>query len=338
MQRAFICGLAGHSLAADEKNFLAEARPAGIIIFARNVADPGQVKRLIAEARAAAGGEKRFLVLVDQEGGRVQRLSAPHWRKYPAAEAFAKAYPGDEEQAARCAYLCTRLIANDLHRLGINSCCAPVLDIPVAGADKVIGDRAYGVDAASVTRLGEAAAKALLAGGILPIMKHIPGHGRAMADSHFSLPAVGESIGTLEESDFKPFKSLNYLPMAMTAHIVLEAVDRSAPVTISRKAIQRIVRGIIGFDGLLMSDDVSMRALSGGIRSRAEAAIGAGCDIVLHCNGKLDEMEDVAAAVPALASKALDRFHTAFQHLREPETFDGAEAEQALAVSLAALA
>jgi beta-N-acetylhexosaminidase len=310
-------------------------KPAGIILFARNVVSPDQVKQLVAEARMAAASE-RFLVLVDQEGGRVQRLSAPHWPRYPKAQAFARI--ADEGRAEECARLCARLIADDLHELGINTSCAPVLDVPVAGADDIIGDRAYGNDPATVIRLGGAVARGLLEGGVLPVMKHIPGHGRAMADSHLSLPVIEAPLSELQQADFTTFAALRHLPMAMTAHVVLTAVDPTAPVTISKKAIDEIVRGFIGFDGLLMTDDLSMKALSGSIGSRTRAALEAGCDIVLHCNGKMAEMAEVAAASPLLEGESRRRFEAAWAHLSEPAPFDRGEAKQALADSLAALA
>ncbi len=293
VSRAFICGLSGVELTEAEKGFIAEMKPAGIILFARNVQSPAQVKQLVADARAAVGTE-RFLVLVDQEGGRVQRLSAPHWPRYPKAKAFA--HLAAEERAEDCARLCARLMAHDLHELGINTTCAPVLDVPIAGADNVIGDRAYGSDPATVIKLGRAVARGLMEGGVLPVIKHVPGHGRAMADSHLALPIIDAPLSELERSDFTTFAALRDLPMAMSAHVVLTAVDKSAPVTCSKKAIDEIVRGAIGFDGLLMTDDLSMKALSGDYGSRTRAALGAGCDLVLHCNGNMAEMKEVAAA------------------------------------------
>jgi beta-N-acetylhexosaminidase len=337
-QSAFICGLAGPMLNLGEKAFLAETRPAGMIIFSRNVEGPAQLKRLVAEARDAAGGESGFLVLVDQEGGRVQRLTQPHWRRYPAASAFKRAFPEDDEGAARSAKLCARLIARDLQEVGINTSCAPVLDVPVPGADKVIGNRAYGASAAAIIHLGTAVAEGLLAGGVLPVIKHIPGHGRAMADSHLALPVINASLTDLKETDFLPFIALRHLPMAMTAHVVLTSIDDSAPVTISKLAIDKVIRGMIGFNGLLMSDDLSMRALAGSLEERAKAALAAGCDLLLHCNGSMAEMEAVAAASPTLEGIAKFRFEAALAHLKEPEPFDIAEAEQAVAVSLAAQA
>ncbi len=335
VSRAFICGLSGLGLTEAEKGFIAEMKPAGIILFARNVESPAQVKQLVADARVAAGTE-RFLVLVDQEGGRVQRLSAPHWPRYPKAQAFGRL--ANEERAEDCARLCARLIAHDLHELGINTTCAPVLDVPVAGADNVIGDRAYGSDPATVIRLGGAVARGLMDGGVLPVMKHVPGHGRAMADSHLALPVIEAPLSELKQSDFTTFAALRDLPMAMSAHVVLTAVDKTAPVTCSKKAIDEIVRGFIGFDGLLMTDDLSMKALSGDYGSRTRAALEAGCDVVLHCNGKMAEMKEVAAASPVLEGASRRRFEAAWARLDNPAPFDRGEAEEALADSLAALA
>ncbi len=334
--RAFICGLSGPTLSPGEADFLAAARPAGIILFARNVQSPEQVKRLIEEAREAAQG--KVLVLVDQEGGRVQRLAGPHWPRYPAARAFGRLRAADRERANYVARLCARAMAHDLHALGFNTTCAPVLDVPVPGSDNIIGDRAYGDDVETAIELGGAVAEGLLAGGILPVMKHIPGHGRAMADSHLALPVVHTPLDELQASDFAPFRALKHLPMAMTAHVVYTAVDADAPATVSAKAINEVIRGFIGFDGLLMSDDLSMRALSGTLEERTRASLAAGCDLALHCNGKMEEMAAVAVASPALEGPALRRFEAALAALKQPEPFAREEAEEARAEALAALA
>lgn len=335
-RRAFICGLSGSSLTLGEADFLAAAQPAGIILFGRNVKSPEQVRRLIERAREAAGGQ--ILVLVDQEGGRVQRLAEPHWPRYPAALSFGRLRAADRERAKRSARLCARAMAHDLNALGFNTACAPVLDVPVPGADNIIGDRAYGDDVETVIELGGAVAEGLLAGGILPVMKHIPGHGRATADSHLALAVVDTPPGELQATDFAPFRALNALPMAMTAHVIFKAIDADAPVTVSAKAINEVIRGFIGFDGLLMSDDLNMHALSGTLEERARASLAAGCDVALHCNGKMEEMADVAMASPYLEGRALQRFEAALGNLKEPEPFDRAEAEEARAEALAALA
>ncbi len=338
-RRAFICGLSGLALSPAERDFLRQTRPAGLILFARNIENPDQVRRLIADAKeAAGGGDGRMLVMVDQEGGRVQRLREPHWPRYPAARSFSKLRRDDREKAKDAAYLCARLMARDLHELGFNTTCAPVLDVPVPGADNIIGDRAYAEEAKAVIELGGAVAEGLLASGILPVMKHVPGHGRAMADSHLALPMVDTPLPELEAHDFAPFRALRHLPVAMTAHVVFSAVDPSAPVTVSGKAIRETIRGAIGFDGLLMSDDLSMRALSGTLAERARASFAAGCDLALHCNGNMEEMVALASVAPYLEGMALTRFEAALGRLQGPQAFDRGAAEQARLDSLAAIA
>ncbi len=335
-RRAFICGLSGPNLSLGEADFLAAARPAGIILFARNVENPGQVRHLLDKALEAAGG--RILVLVDQEGGRVQRLSEPHWPRYPAALAFGLMHGKDPEGAKRAARLCAQAMAHDLHALGFNTACAPVLDVPVPGADNIIGDRAYGDDVETVVELGGAVADGLLAGGILPVMKHIPGHGRAMADSHLALPVVDTPLSELQAADFAAFRALRHLPVAMTAHVVYTAIDAEAPATVSAKAIKEAIRGFIGFNGLLMSDDLSMHALSGTLEERTRASLAAGCDLALHCSGKMGEMAAVAMASPRLEGAAQRRFEAALAMLKQPEPFAREEAGAARAEALAALA
>jgi beta-N-acetylhexosaminidase len=229
-------------------------------------------------------------------------------------------------------------MAHDLHDLGFNTTCAPVLDVPVPGADNIIGDRAYAEDTRAVIELGGAAAEGLLASGILPVMKHVPGHGRAMADSHLALPVVDTPLPELDAHDFAPFRALRHLPAAMTAHVVFTAVDPSVPVTTSEKAIREVIRGAIGFDGLLMSDDLSMRALSGALAERARASFAAGCDLALHCNGNIEEAMAVASVTPYLEGMALTRFEAALGRLQEPQDFDHKAAEQARLESLAAMA
>jgi beta-N-acetylhexosaminidase len=328
-RRAFICGLAGPQLTQAERAFLFEARPLGIILFARNVETPDQLKTLVGEARAAAGSDSSFLVLIDQEGGRVQRLRPPHWRAFPPAASFAQTFPGDLERAAHYAYLVSRLLAEDLFAAGINVNCAPVLDLPVPGADRIIGDRAYGDKTEVAVLLAGAAAQGLIDGGVLPVVKHVPGHGRATADSHLALPVINEPLDLLIATDFAPFKALRRLPLAMTAHVVLTAIDTSTPVTVSPRAIAETIRGHIGYDGLLMTDDLSMKALSGTLAERTRAAFSAGCDVALHCNGNMAEMQAVAAETPELAGRALERLLAAIQMLKPPTPFDREEAERA---------
>ena len=319
-QGAFICGCSGTKLTAEEIQFLRHWQPWGFILFKRNIESPTQVAELVASFRAAIGREDAP-VLIDQEGGRVQRLGPPHWREYPAGARFGEIYARDPLQALTAAHLSARLMADDLHGLGINVNCVPILDVPVEGAHDIIGDRAYAREPQIVALIGRAIMEAMLAGGILPIIKHIPGHGRARADSHLSLPIVETSLAELEAWDFLPFAAFADAPMAMTAHVVFTALDADAPVTLSAKAIG-LIRNRLGFSGLLMSDDISMKALSGDMQSLSEAAIQAGCDVILHCNGELDEMEAVAKGAGVLSSFSQTRATNALARIRKPEFFD----------------
>src|SRR5215813_3232930 len=307
--RAFITGLAGTTITPDERAFLREREPWGFIIFRRNVETPAQVRRLTASVRDAVGREAP--VLVDQEGGRVQRLGPPHWPPYPPGADYGRLYDRNAAEGIRAAYLGARLIAADLAGVGVDVDCLPIADVPGAGA--VIGDRAYGETAEKVALLGRAVADGLLAGGVLPVLKHIPGHGRATADSHGALPIVETDRETLSTTDFAAFRPLSDLPLGMTAHIVYTAIDPIAPATTSVTLVRDVIRDWLGFRGLLMSDDISMGALSGSIEERARAAIAAGCDVVLHCNGELDEMRAVASAVPVLAGEAAARADAALK-------------------------
>lgn len=337
MQRAFITGVSGETLTDEERRFVREARPAGLILFARNCRAAEQIRALVADFKAA-GGDDQVLVLIDQEGGRVQRLKPPVARRLPPARAFATMHAADPEAAARAAFAVSRLVASELTGLGINTNCAPVLDVPCEGAHDIIGDRAYGRDPGTVITLGRAVADGLLAGGVLPVIKHVPGHGRAGADSHLALPVVDTATGELERTDFVPFRTLADLPAAMTAHVVFSAIDAGAPASVSRIVTQRIIREAIGFDGLLMSDDLSMKALTGTFRSRAEAVIAAGSDLALHCNGNLSEMREVVEGVPVLAGRVLARLERARAALQASATLDMAEAEAALDLALATVA
>jgi beta-N-acetylhexosaminidase len=330
--RAFICGLKGLILDADERAFLRDADPWGVILFRRNVESREQVSRLTADLRDALG--RHAPVLVDQEGGRVQRLHTPNWRAYPSAARF-EAVVDDVEAAARLAWLGARLMAHDLREVGVDVDCLPVLDVPAEGSHAIISDRAYSRDPARAARLGRAAAEGLMAGGVAPVMKHIPGHGRARADSHLELPVVEASRADLESVDFPPFIANADLPMAMSAHVVYTAIDPSAPGTQSRIVVEEIIRGLIGFDGLLMTDDLSMKALTGSFRERAERAIAAGCDMVLHCNGDLAEAVPVAEGAPPLAGKALERAGQALACVREVEAFDVAAGVAAFETAMA---
>jgi beta-N-acetylhexosaminidase len=303
--RAFITGLAGTALSPAERAFVREHEPWGFIIFKRNVETPSQLRRLIGAMREAAG--RNVPVLVDQEGGRVQRLGPPHWPSYPPGAAYGRLYDRDTAEGIRAAYLGARLIAADLAAVGIDVDCLPVADVPASGADPIIGDRAYGQTADKVSALARAVADGLLEGGVLPVLKHIPGHGRATADSHHALPVVETDLDTLRKSDFAAFRPLSDLPLGMTAHVVYTAIDPIAPATTSVTLVRDVIRGWLGFAGLLMSDDISMGALSGSIEARARTAIAAGCDVILHCSGELAEMQAVASAVPMLTGEAAAR-------------------------------
>ena len=300
---AAIFGCAGERLSEAERRFFADADPLGFILFARNCRAPAQLKALIGELRAAVG-RADAPVLIDQEGGRVARLKPPHWRAYPPPARLAALPDPLAEEAVR---LGARLIADDLARLGITVDCLPVLDLPAAGADPVIGDRAYGVEPERVARLGRAACEGLLTGGVLPVVKHIPGHGRAAVDSHHACPTVSAPRDLLSRTDLVPFRRLSDMPWAMTAHIVYAAIDPEAPATLSPRVIAGVVRGDIGFDGVLVSDDLSMQALGGGIGERARRALAAGCDLALHCNGDPREMDAVAAAARPATPAAVAR-------------------------------
>jgi beta-N-acetylhexosaminidase len=305
--KAVILGVGGLELTAEERAFYRDQQPWGFILFARNISpEPQQISDLVAALRDTVGG-RNAPVLIDQEGGRVQRIREPICPRYPSGTDLGAIYRADREKGRRAAWLMSRLHAFDLLRLGINVDCLPVLDVPVEGASDVIGSRAYGKDPVTVTEMGRAAADGLKAGGVLPVMKHIPGHGRGFADSHHALPVVDTPLAELQAHDFPPFKALAGELMAMTAHVVFTAVDPHFPATTSEIVIRDIIRGEIGFDGLLMSDDSSMNALAGTLGERARAIANNGCDIVLHCNGKMEEMLQVVAEARPLTGKALQR-------------------------------
>lgn len=322
---ACILGCSGPTLTKAEKAFFADVRPWGFILFARNVGTPDQVLALTRALRETVGrGDAP--ILIDQEGGRVQRLGPPHWPPYPPGRAYGALAGNDPLLRREITRLGARLMAHDLAALGINVDCVPVLDVPDPEGHEIIGDRAYGDTAEQVALLGRAAAEGLIAGGVLPIVKHIPGHGRARADSHLELPVVDASWDDLDARDFAPFKALSDMPMAMTAHVIYAAVDRKRPATTSRKVMRKVIREAMGFDGLVMSDDLSMRALDGGFRERAEASLKAGCDVVLHCNGDMAEMKAVVSGTGALKGQARRRAHAALARLPKlVEPFDAAE-------------
>lgn len=325
MPLPLIVGLKGPRLLDEERLFLEEARPLGIILFARNIETPEQVTGLVAECRAILGEE--CWVLIDQEGGRVARLRPPHWPARPAAGRIG-ALPLDEAEEG--AYLSARLMAHDLQAIGVNVDCHPVLDVPVPGSHDIIGDRAFSADPERVAALGHAACQGLLDGGVLPVIKHVPGHGRATADSHLSLPVVTAGRGDLQ-ADFRPFKALADMPVAMTAHVVYSAIDQDQPATQSRTIVENIIRGEIGFDGVLVTDDLTMKALTGSMADRAETAFAAGCDVALHCDGNLDEMRQIAHVAKLMAREDMaDRIRDATRRLHPPKPFDCAAAQARL--------
>jgi len=333
--RAFITGVSGLTLSRDERAFLADAEPFGFILFKRNIDTKDQVRGLVASLRDAVG--RQAPVLVDQEGGRVQRLDAPHWTKYPPGSAYGALFERDPEAGVAAARLGARLIAADLAELGIDVDCLPLADVPVPGADPLIGDRAYGTHPDKVAAIAAAVAAGLHEGGVLPVVKHLPGHGRATADSHRALPVVTAERSLLEVTDFAAFRPLARLPLGMTAHVVFTAIDPLSPATTSATMIGDVIRGWIGFDGLLMCDDVSMGALSGSLAQRARAALAAGCDVVLHCNGLMQEMRAVADEAPLLAGEASRRASAALAARRPPHPIDIAEARARFAGMMAAL-
>ena len=320
-KRAFITGVSGLELTATEREFIRAERPWGFILFKRNVDAPEQVIRLLRDLRDTVG-EPDAPVLIDQEGGQVQRLRPPNWPLYPAGAAFGDLYDIDPALGISAARLSARLIAADLSDLGVTVDCLPLADVPVPGADAVIGDRAYGAEPKKVAAIARAVTDGLEHGGVLPVLKHIPGHGRATADSHLKLPTVDTSKNELERTDFAAFRPLADLPMAMTAHVVFSALDPAHPATTSATIIEQVIRGVIGFQGLLMSDDVGMNALAGSFAERTRAVFAAGCDVVLHCSGKLDEMREIAAETPELSGKALERARQALASRRPPQPFD----------------
>ena len=334
MLSAFITGVAGEALTGEEWRFLQDARPCGLILFKRNCQSPEQVRALVNSFKDAIGSDD-LLILIDQEGGRVQRLQPPNWRQLPPAASYGRLYREDPTLALNAARAVAQVTAMDLRALGLNTNCAPCLDLPVPGNTDAIGDRAYGPNVELIIALGRAVAEGLLHGGILPVMKHMPGHGRAKSDSHKELPVVSASIDELAATDFRPFQALNDLPIGMTAHILFTDIDRNGPATTSRLVVETVIRGEIGFHGLLLSDDLSMQALGGTPGERAVAVLGAGCDVVLHCNGKLAEMLDVAESTPLLEGLSQERFDAALARRNAPGAFDVSEALEALAEVLA---
>jgi beta-N-acetylhexosaminidase len=333
--RAFISGCLTTRLTEGERAFFRDSKPAGLILFRRNCESAEQIRALIGDFHEAVGEGARSLVLIDQEGGRVQRLGPPVWRRYPPGRFFSSIHARDPQTGLEAARLGARLIARDLTALGITVNCAPVLDLPVPGAHDIIGDRAYGTAVAEVSALGRAVAEGYLEGGVLPVIKHIPGHGRACADSHHALPVIDASREDLAATDFQPFRALADMPLAMTAHILIPALDPERPASTSLTIIRDVIRAEIGFDGVLMCDDIGMKALSGGMDALSRAVLEAGCDVVLHCSGNLDEMIAVASVTPELSGLAARRFEAARARLIEPAPFDEERAIALLGEGLA---
>ncbi len=327
--KAFIAGVAGPRLLDEEKAFLKEARPCGLIVFDRNIENRDQLKRLVADYREAVGSDQQF-ILIDQEGGRIQRMRAPHWQVWPAGARYGKLYKTDPAAARLGAELIHQMMSEELADVGINVNCVPLLDIPVAGAHDIIGDRALSSDLETIIALGRCVAQGNLNGGVLPVIKHIPGHGRATSDSHVALPTIAASRAELEQTDFKTFKALNDFPLGMTGHLLMTGLDPELNVSVSKQIITDVIRGWIGFDGLLMSDDLSMEALSGTIGERGRDVVEAGCDVALYCKGVYDQMLDVAACVPDLEGQAKQRFERALSQIKPPVPYDKALALELL--------
>ncbi len=319
--KAFVSGCTGTELDDEEKAFFAAEQPLGLILFKRNCETPAQVRALV-DSFTDAVGRPDAPILIDQEGGRVRRLRPPNWPEYPSAGTIGALAGRDPEAGARAAWLHGRLMADDLGAVGITIDCAPVLDAIVPGASEAIGDRSFGGDPDRVTRLGRAVAEGLMAGGVVPVVKHIPGQGRALVDSHYALPLVDADLATLEATDFAPFRALARLPAAMTSHTLFTAIDAAHPATTSAILIRDIIRGRIGFDGVLFSDDVSMNALAGDHRERGKAIFEAGCDIVLHCSGRMEDMRAIADVAPTLAGRAAARVEAMMASVGAPEPFD----------------
>ncbi len=328
---AAIFGCSGTHLTGEERAFFHDADPLGFILFARNCETPDQVRALVDGMRDCIG-RADAPVLIDQEGGRVARLKPPYWYGAPPAATFGRLTLSNPKRGLEAARLNARLIAADLHALGITVDCAPVLDVPRPGAHDIIGDRAAGPSADLAIMVGRVIAEGLLEGGVLPVIKHIPGHGRARVDSHENLPVVDTDPEELAAEDFSPFRALKDMPWAMTAHVVYTAFDDEKPATTSHAVVEGVIRDHIGFDGLLVTDDLSMKALSGTPGQRTKRALHAGCDVVLHCNGNDAEMVDIARACAPLSDKALERLARAEAMRRHPDELDRDAARERLDV------
>ncbi|RED51033.1 beta-N-acetylhexosaminidase [Aestuariispira insulae] len=321
-RQAVLFGCAGHRLTEQEKAFFQDFRPLGFILFARNVDNPDQLRALTDEMRASID-DPTAPILVDQEGGRVRRLKPPHWYDAPNMRQFGDLFAENPRAAAEALHINITLLSADLHGVGINVNCAPVLDVPIPGSnDAVLGNRAFSDDPFLVAGLGRVAVDAYLENGILPVIKHLPGHGRAMCDSHHELPVVTEPLDILRENDFLPFRAMSDCPLGMTAHIVYPHIDPDQPATRSNQVIREIIRDELGFDGLLISDDLSMNALTGSLRERAECALNAGCDLALHCNGDWEEMQAVAQGSRLMSNDAWEKWQAAQSSLKPAPAID----------------
>ena len=323
---AAIFGVAGTSLTPEEISFFSRVEPFGYILFARNCESPEQIKALVRELKKISWRDN-LPILIDQEGGRVARLKPPHFPIFPPAGKFAELAKKDLEAARNATYLNARLIAYELNNLGITVNCGPLADLPVEGAHDIIGVRAFVKSPQQVIELADSFAKGLADGGVVSVLKHIPGHGRAFADSHLELPLVDTPLEILRQTDFVPFKALAHLPMAMTAHVLYTAIDDKKMATVSPKAIS-LIRDELGFDGLLMSDDLSMKAMQGDFTQRARDVLAAGCDVVLHCNGDMAEMLEVEKGLRELSGKSLERAKKAMTGAGKAKEFEVAEARQ----------
>lgn len=319
-----IFGCEGLSLTDKEKTFFSEMKPAGFILFSRNIESREQVAALTSEMRKAVGRHK-VPILIDQEGGRVQRMTEPEWRKYPPMGLFGEMASKDPTLAASALRLNCRLLADDLRRVGINVNCLPLLDVATNTTSLAIGDRAFSADPSLVSALGRIVCDALQASGVLPVVKHMPGHGRATVDSHYDLPIVDASVEELEVTDFAPFRVLKDAPFGMTAHIKYTEIDAAKPATLSRIVIGRVIRMKIGFGGVLISDDLSMKALSGSLDELAAETLAAGCDLALHCNGKIEEMQAIAAAIPDIAPQLETRIANLIRKVEQADVADRAD-------------
>lgn len=316
-----IVGLAGPELTPEERHCFAATQPFGFILFQRNCQSPEQVKQLTTELRNIIG-RTDAPILIDQEGGRVARLKPPHWPKLPPMRTIGALYEQDTATGLEAARLHSRIIASMLHDLGINVNCAPVLDLSIAGAAEAIGDRAVSTDPEIVATIGRIYSDTHLAHGVMPVIKHFPGHGRVKVDPHYELPVVDTALDLLRAQDFAPFKALADLPLGMNCHVLFQALDDKQPVSMSPVAHQRIIRGELGFAGLLLSDDLAMEALQGDIASRSQRALAAGADIALYCAGKLPELQALAAALPPAAPQLMVKWQAALTRVGKPQPVD----------------